>query len=52
MLTILAEPQRTVGKTSHRVKKFEVPNYVVDLLRNLPLVTGFGICGDVLAIED
>ena len=26
MLTILAEPQRTGGKTSHRVKKFEVPN--------------------------
>ena len=52
MLTILTEPQRTGSKTSHRGKKFEVPDYVVSLLRNLPLVTGFGIRGDVLAIED
>ena len=43
VLTILAEPQRTGGKTSHSVKKFEVPDYVVELLRNLSLVTGFSI---------
>ena len=52
MLLILAEPQQTGGKTSHSVKKFEVPDYVVELLRNLSLVTGFSIRGDVLAIED
>ena len=52
MLTILSDPQRTGHKTSHNVKKFDVPEYVVDLLRGLPLVTGFGIRGDILAIED
>ena len=52
MLTILTKPQRTSGKTSHRVKKFEVPDYVVSLLGNLPLVMGFGFRGDILAIED
>ena len=52
MLIILTEPQRTSDKTSHRVKKFEVPDYVVNLLRNLPLVTRFRIRGVVLAIED
>ena len=34
------------------MKKFKVPDYVVNLLRNLPLVTGFGIRRDVLTIED
>ena len=52
MLTILSDPQGTEHKTSHNVKKFDVPEYVVDLLRGLPLVTGCGIRGDVLAIED
>ena len=52
MLTILTEPQRTGGKTCHRVKKFDVPAYIVNLFGNLPLVTCFGIRGDVLAIED
>ena len=26
MLTILTEPKRTGGRTSHRVKKFDVPD--------------------------
>ena len=45
MLTILAEPQLTGSKTSHSVKKFDVPDYVVNLLRDLPLVTGLGSVG-------
>ena len=52
MLTILSDPKRTRKHTSHRVKKFSVPDYVVELLRGLPLVVGFGIRGDFLAIED
>ena len=43
MLTILAEPQWTGGKTSHSVKKFEVPDYLVTLLRNL--LRGLGSVG-------
>ena len=39
-------------KLINTVKKFEVPEYVVELLCRLPIVTGFGIKGDVLAIED
>ena len=35
---------------SHRVKKFDVPAYVVKLLSDLPLVMSFGIRGVVLAI--
>ena len=52
MLTILTEPHRTGSKISHRVKKFDVPAYVVKLFSDLTLVTGFGIRRDVLAIED
>ena len=52
MLTILSDPKRTGKHTSHRVKKFSVPDYSVELLRGLPLVVGFGIRGDVLTIED
>ena len=52
MLTILSDPKRTGKHTSHRVKKFSVPDHVVELLQGLPLVVGFGIRGDVLAVED
>ena len=52
MFTILSNPPRTGHKTSHNVKKFDVPEFVVDLLRGLPLVTGFWIRGDVLAIDE
>ena len=52
MLTILSDPQRTRHRTSHSVNKFQVPEYVVELLRSLPLVMGFGIQGDVLTIEN
>ena len=34
------------------VKKFVVPEYILELLEGLPISTGFGIQGDVLAIED
>ena len=53
MLTILTTPERTKhSRTTHIIKKFKVPEYVVELLKGLPLVVGFGIWGDVLAIED
>ena len=52
MLTILSDPQWTGHRTSHSVNKFQVLEYVVELLRSLPPVTEFGIRGDVLAIED
>ena len=50
MLMILSDPQRTRHATSHSVNKFPVPEYIVELLRSLPLVTGFGIRGEALAI--
>ena len=34
------------------MKKFKVPEYVTELLEGLLFVIGFGIRGDVLAIED
>ena len=52
MLMILSNPQRTGHRVTYTVKKFEVPEYVVKLLQSLPLAVGFGIRGDVLAIED
>ena len=52
VLTILTDPQRTGGKIYYRVKKFNVPAHIVRLLGNLPLVTGSGIRGNVLVIED
>ena len=52
MLTILSDPKRTGKHTSHRVRKFSVPEHVVELFQGLPLVVGFGIRGDVLAVED
>ena len=39
-------------RKKHTVKKFKVPEYVVELLQVMLFVTGFGIKGDVLAIED
>ena len=39
MITILSDPQRTgtSGKMTHSVKKFQVPEYIVKLLEELPL---------------
>ena len=34
------------------MKKFSVPDHVVELLQGLPLVVGFVFCGGVLAVED
>ena len=51
MLTILINPQQNGRKVSHYVKKFKVPDYVVELLQGLPIVTGFGIRGDVLTVD-
>ena len=36
MLAILSDPQRTGHRTSHSVNKFQVPEYVVDLLKACP----------------
>ena len=52
MLTILTNPKKTKEGVDHIVRKFCVPGYIVDLLEDLPIVTGFGIKGDVLSIED
>ena len=52
MLTILSNPQRTGHRVTQTVKKFKVPEYVVELLQSLLLVVGFGIRGVVLAVED
>ena len=38
MLMILSDPQRTRHATSHSVKKFPVPECIVELLWSLPLV--------------
>ena len=40
------------GKMFHTTRKFNIPESVLALLKSLPLVEGFGIRGDVLAIED
>ena len=52
MVTILTDPVTRDNRTTHRVKKFEVPEHIINLLEGLPLSIGFGIKGDVLAIED
>ena len=52
MVTILTDPVTKDNYTSHRVKKFVVPEHIINLLEGLPLFIGFGIKGDVLAIED
>ena len=54
MITILSDPKRIRSscKRTHRVRKFQVPDYVVELLEGLPFMVGFGIRGDVLAIDD
>ena len=52
MVTILTDPVTRDNHTTHRVKKFVVPEHIIDLLEGLPLSIGFGIKGDVLAIED
>ena len=54
MITILTNPMRDghSRRKKHTVRKFKVPEYVVELLQGMPFVTGFGIKGDVLAIED
>ena len=54
MITILTNPKRDghSRRKKHTVQKFKVPGYIVELLELMPFVTGFGIKGDVLAIED
>ena len=54
MITILLDPKQTgsSSRRTHRVRKFQVPEYVVELLVGLPFMVGFGIRGDVLAIDD
>ena len=52
MVTTLTNPLTNNGRTIHSVKKFVVPEYIIELLEGLPLSMGFGIKGDVLAIED
>ena len=43
---------REAGWLFHPVRKFAVPDHVLNLLESLPMGVGFGIKGDVLAIED
>ena len=54
MITILTNPThvRHGRWKKHTVRKFKVPEYIVELLEGMPFVTGFGIKEDVLAIED
>ena len=52
MLPILTEPKQTGSRTSHRVIQFDVLDYIVKLLSDMPLVTGFGTRRDVLGIKD
>ena len=52
MVTTLTNPCTEDSRTTHSVKKFVVPEYILELLEGLPLSIGFGIKGDVLAIED
>ena len=54
MITILTNPKRDghSRKRKHTIKKFKVPEYITELLVGMPFVTGFGIKGDILAIED
>ena len=52
MVTILTNPRSEDQRVTHCVKKFVVPEYILELLEGLPISTGFGIKGDVLAIED
>ena len=52
MVTTLTNPLSDDVRTTHSVKKFVVPEYIIKLLEGLPLSIGFGIKGDVLAIED
>ena len=52
MVTTLTDPVTKDGRTTHSVKKFVVPEHVINLLEGLPLSVGFGINGEVLAIED
>ena len=50
MVTILTNPKKDGNRVMHSVQKFEVPEFILELIESL--VTGFGIKGDVLAIED
>ena len=54
MITILTNPEQVVSsrRRKHTLKKFQVPEYITELLEGLPFVVGFGIRGDVLKIED
>ena len=54
MITILSNPKRisSSSRKTHRVKKFWVPEYIVELLEELPFMVGFHIRGDVLTNED
>ena len=52
MVTILTNPRDEDKRITHSVKKFVVPEYILELLEGQPISTGFGTKGDVLAIED
>ena len=52
MVTILTNPRIEDKRVMHSVKKFVVPEYILELLEGLPISISFGIKGDVLAIED
>ena len=53
MITILLDPKQTgsSSRRTHRVRKFQVPEYVVELLVGLPFVVGCGIRVDFLALR-
>ena len=52
MITIHTNPEKNSKRVFHCVKKFKVPEFILELLEGLPIVTGFGIRRGVLAIED
>ena len=54
IIPILTNPTRDGHgrRRKHTVQKFKVQEYVVKLLESIPFMTGFGIKGDVLTIED
>ena len=45
MVTTLTNPRTEDGRTTHSVKKFVVPEYIIELLGGLPLSIRFGING-------
>ena len=50
IITILTNPEKSGKRVSHCVRKFKVPEFILELLEGLPILIGFGIRGDVLAI--